>query len=408
MNLPFSKLGPMRSLLLGFLITLLWHSTLYAWPQDWIRSLHNGGALVEDSSGRTLLDYRSNDFFMPASTIKVATAACTLNNMEKDYRFPTDFYVTPDQILYVKGYGDPYLVSEELELIARELKQKGLTSVRGIRLDHTYFASNVSVDGAADSINPYDALNGALIANFNTVDYIKDKNGIRSAEAQTPLTPIALMVAQRNPSGTERVNIGKDPERGARYVGELLQAFLIKAGIKVSGTIESAAVPDSLPRFHRHLSTKSQADVLRGMLEFSTNFIANQLFLVMGAQTFGAPATVAKSQRALRDCLQSIVGWQHFTIIEGAGLSRGNQVTPRQMMALLRHFQNHRDLLPLKKTYFNAKTGTLHGVNTLVGYFDLNDGRTVRFVIMINDNVPFNQRFRLAQELRNHLNAHKP
>ena len=137
-------------------------------------------------------------------------------------------------------------------------------------------------------------------------------------------------------------------------------------------------------------------------------FIANQLFLVMGAQAFGAPATVAKSQRALIDCLRSTLDWQDFTVIEGAGLSRQNQVTPRQMMSLLRHFQQHRDLLPVKKTYFNAKTGTLHGVNTVVGYFDLDDGRTVRFVIMINDNVGFNYRFQLAQQLRNHLNAQSP
>jgi len=188
-------------------------------------------------------------------------------------------------------------------------------------------------------------------------------------------------------------------------VGELLAAFLTDAGIPVGGTIEIAPVPGQLPRFHRHLSSKSQSEVLRGMLEFSTNFIANQLFLVMGAQAFGAPATVAKSQRAFSDCLQSTIGWQDFILIEGAGLSRQNKVTAQQMMALLRHFQKHRELLPLEKKYFHAKTGTLRGVNTLVGYFDLDDGRTVRFVILINHGVPFNHRYKLAQQLRNNLNA---
>ena len=398
----------MRLLVLAFCAFFLASPSAYAWQEDFIRSLHNGGALVEDDRGTIIMEHRSGDFFVPASTIKVATAACSAHYFEDDFRFPTDIYIGPENHLYIKGYGDPFLVSEELTLIAKELRQRGITTVKAITLDNSYFDPDVAVDGAANSINPYDALNGALIANFNTVHYVKKAGKIQSAEPQTPLTPLARQVAQQNPGGKQRVNLGKDAKRGARYVGELLQAFLEAEGVAVSGPIAVGPVPSDLQIFYRHLSSKSQNDLLRGMLEFSTNFIANQLFLTMGARQYGAPGTVQKAQQALERCLREHIGWQNFKVVEGAGLSRQNKVTPRQMIQLLRKFQEHRDLLPLEQKHFRAKTGTLRGVNTLVGYFELEDGRTVRFVIFINDSVPFHHRFNLARTLRRQLNLKKP
>ena len=56
--------------------------------------------------------------FVPASTLKVVTTAAALHRLQPDYQFLTE--VLADNIrgssvgnLFLKGYGDPHLVSEE-------------------------------------------------------------------------------------------------------------------------------------------------------------------------------------------------------------------------------------------------------------------------------------------------------
>jgi D-alanyl-D-alanine carboxypeptidase/D-alanyl-D-alanine-endopeptidase (penicillin-binding protein 4) len=139
------------------------------------------------------------------------------------------------------------------------------------------------------------------------------------------------------------------------------------------------------------------------MLKYSTNFTANQIFLVLGASKFGAPATVSKGQEAMRNCLSKRVGWNDFHVEEGSGLSRRTRVTAAQMTQLLRRFDRYSFLLPDKEGLL-AKTGTLRGVNTLAGYFDLG-GSTgqARFCILINSDVPPTYKFRVANEIRNYL-----
>ncbi len=329
--------------------------------------------------------------------------------MGRDFRFPTEFFLTNDGRLAVKGYGDPFLVSEEIAVIARALKERGLTEVRGLILDTTYFAPGIAIDGTSLTPNPYDALNGALIANFNTVNVHKAGSGPRaavaSAEAQTPLTPLAAETAKGLPGGKQRVNIGNDPLKGALYAGELIAAFLKKEGIAVDGSMKIAERPADARLVHRHLSSKSLDDVVRELLEYSTNFMSNQIFLTMGAEKYGAPATVEKSRRALTEFLAQKIGWKGFTVMEGAGLSRQNQVTPRQMIELLRYFEPYKELLPVEENLFLAKTGTLTGVNTLAGYMSLGNGRHVRFAILVNDKVPFDYKFKLGKMLHAGLNA---
>ncbi len=401
----------MKKLFLSLLFSLV-ASPLCAgdsWQVHFTVALKNGGAYAETEDGKVLFEHRGRDSFIPASTMKIATAACALRVFGRDFRFPTDFYLTKDKRLVVKGYGDPFLVSEELAVAAASLAANGLKGVSGIVLDASYFEPDIKIDGTANSANPYDALNGALIANFNTVNIHKMGSGARaavySAESQTPITSLAQETAKDLPAGKQRINIGQDPRKGARYVGELMAEFLKKEEVRVEGPIELGTAPEGAQHVHRHLSSRRSEDVVRELLKFSTNFMANQVFLALGAERFGAPANVEKAQTVLRDCLKNDVGWTNFHVHEGAGLSRKNAVTPRQMVELLRYFEPHLDLLPLEHEAFRAKTGTLTGVNTFAGFFRKNDGKTVRFAILVNAAVPFDYKFKLAKMLYDGVNG---
>ena len=269
-----------------------------------------------------------------------------------------------------------------------------------IILDNSYFDSAIVIDGMEQSANPYDALNGALLANFNTINIRKLKNGrIVSAEPQTPLTKIAESLAKKLRPGAHRINLGNNPEKAKRYVGELLAEFLKKKGVYISGVVRPARTPSSAELIYRHESSKDLEEILGGMLDFSTNFTANQLFLALGAQQVGPPATVEKGIEVLTHFLKNNVGWNDFQVREGSGLSKLTRVTPRQMVKLLRYFESNRNLLPLKDKVFLAKTGTLNGANTYAGYFPLPNGHSARFAILVNDNVPYDTKFKLARML---------
>lgn len=394
------------STVLLVLLTFTGQAFAQNWKSQFTAELKNGGAIAVDASGKVLYEFRGNDSFIPASTIKVATAAAALKYLGRDYRFVTEVYTGGSDTLYMKGYGDPFLVSEEFKLIAKEISDKGIKSVHRIVVDNSYFDSHIAVDGASASTNPYDALNGALIANFNTINIIKTGNDIRSAESQTPLTPLVRDAAQKLGKGTQRVNLGRDPDIGARYAGELLREFLRQAGVQVDdGEVKIGTVLESAPLLLAHKSSKTLSEDIKDMLEFSTNFMSNQLFLVLGAKKFGAPATVNKSLSVVKDFLKNEIGWQNFELAEGAGLSRQNQVTPREMITLLKYFEPNRDLLPIKEDVLHAKTGTLTGVNTLIGYFQKKSGDWVTFAILVNSSVPFDYKFKLGKMLYDGLSG---
>lgn len=369
--------------------------------QDQIRALvKNGGVYAESEDGQALFALNADTAYIPASTLKIATASAGLDLLGGDYRFPTDFYLDENQNLWIKGYGDPLLISEELALIAARLRDKKLTRVNRIYLDDSFFSPNIEVPGASHSLNPYDAKNGALFANFNTLYVIKTKAGtIASAEPQTPMTALTERFAKSAPRGKSRINLAQYPDQALLYVGHLMKAFLNREDIAVAGEILPGRVPEHLPLLYRHLSTKTLIDVVKSLLEFSTNFTANQLYLHMGAQLGGAPASLDKSKRLMKQYLRDRIGLKKIDLEEGSGLSRKNAVTPREMVQLLHHFAPHYTLLKEKNGVW-AKTGTLNGVSALAGYFRSHDG-LVRFVILLNQGS--NHRDRIVKALQQGL-----
>lgn len=384
--------------LLGLAFTL----ELTAWGADWrddfTRQLKNGSALVERSDGTTLFSYRPKDSMVPASTLKVATSYCVLEELGPDFRIATEFLTDDTGTLFIRGGGDPSLVSEKFKNIALRIRTL-LPNFSRIVVDDTRFDSGLTISGASKTTNPYDAPPGAFLVNFNTVAVNKRSNSkIEQGEEQTPLTPIARDLAKPLAVGNHRINIGSDVRLGTRYAAELL-ATMVFEGTKIRlPQIDFGVVPKSAKLLFRYESPDPLSEMVRGLLKFSTNFTANQLFLIMGAEKLGYPATIAKGKQVLSKCLQERVRWNAFNVEEGAGLSRRNQVTAEQMLRLLRAFEPYKDLLPTDKG-FRAKTGTLTGVNTLVGYFDLPDGQTARFAILVNSEVAADYKFQLAHTL---------
>lgn len=364
----------------------------------------NGSIRVESHDGSPLIRYRDTESFVPASVLKIATAFCALEQLGSDFRFETGFLKDNDDTIYIRGSGDPSLVSETLASIAQNLANS-MKRVDRIIIDTSLFADDLNIDGSERSLNPYDAKNSAFVGNYASATVTHSRKGeVFSAESQTPLTAISRQAALRLPRGTtERVNLSTDWRVGARYGGELLAAFLEQYGVSGSKNVALGTLPNNAQVLFIYRSSLTLGEIVKSMLEYSTNFTANQLFLVLGAERYKAPATVQKGQQVMHTCLQQKLGWHDFHVEEGSGLSRKNRLTSAQVTDLLKSFERYSSLMPMKNG-FVAKTGTLRGVSSLAGYLDLGGQIGIaRFCIIINSEVPGSHKFHVARELQRYL-----
>ncbi|MGR8932606.1 MAG: D-alanyl-D-alanine carboxypeptidase/D-alanyl-D-alanine-endopeptidase [Gammaproteobacteria bacterium] len=360
--------------------------------------LNNAGLIVLDADGKTVLADHADKALIPASTTKLATAWMALTHWGEEYRFRTHFYLDEStQILWVKGSGDPYLVSEELDIIASNLKQKGLRQIEAIGLDTSLFEQGLVLPGTGATNNPYDAVPTAVAANFNTVNIRKAGGHVVSAEPHTPLTAYAESLAGSIRSGELRVNTGPNPRNAEKYFAELLAAFLQKHGVTVGPRIVFGQVPDR-SAIYTHVNSKTLGEIVHNMLKYSTNFVANQLILILSAEAYKRPANTADVKRYMEETLSRRFGWKNFSLSDGAGLSRNNRLSPQQLTELLQALSDWRHLLPEIESGIYAKSGTLSGVSALAGYF-VKHGEWQPFAVVMNEKVPYRLRNRIAREL---------
>jgi len=125
--------------------------------------------------------YKKNGdhLFIPASNVKLLTTAAALRKLGPGFRFLTRIYSngpingrTLEGDLFIKGYGDPKLVTEEMWILANQVKDLPVNKVKGnLIADDTYFDDELRIKTWKKEWGPeaYNAPLGALSFNFNTV-----------------------------------------------------------------------------------------------------------------------------------------------------------------------------------------------------------------------------------------------
>jgi D-alanyl-D-alanine carboxypeptidase len=149
-------------------------------------------------------------------------------------------------VLYVRGGGDPFLITEELTLLARGLVAAiGKQPLRGIVLDASYYPADLRIPGIEDTEEAYYALNSALA--------------------------VSLL-----------------------YAGELIAAFIERPGDSVEGEIATGSAPTGLEPVYVRRQSRTLSKILLELLRASNNYIADQVFLEMvgTASMFGQPREI--------------------------------------------------------------------------------------------------------------------
>ncbi len=393
-----------------------------------------------------LYEKNSNRFFIPASNIKLLTSAVVLKALGGEYQFLTTVS-TDGEIkkgilngnLYLKGFGDPRLVSEELWMIVKNIRNLGIKKINGnIIADDTYFDDKRTTAGVSKNSGPepYNARVSALSLNFNTVtvyispaekvgdppivtvdpptQYIKVSNKAKTASRKKRKKLIVdraigngydtvIVKGSVNVSGYHTYLNISNP---TLYTITVFKEFLEKDGIKVSGTISIAKQPENVKELAIHKS-RPLALIIQDMNKISNNFISEQVLKTAGAERFGPPGTTQKGLDLIDQFMKSMsYSSSSYSIVDGSGLSKQNRLSPDQIVSVLKMMFNDFSVKSeyvsslgimgidgslkkrlnefSKKRYIRAKTGTLNGANSLSGYIGTEDGEELAFSILIN------------------------
>jgi D-alanyl-D-alanine carboxypeptidase/D-alanyl-D-alanine-endopeptidase (penicillin-binding protein 4) len=141
------------------------------------------------------------------------------------------------------------------------------------------------------------------------------------------------------------------------------------------------------------------ADLLAIMNKESNNFYAEQIF-----RTYGWAGSVRGGANRTETFMRRAgVNTRNILVRDGSGLSRKDLITPRAMVQLLAHMDEHRERaaflssLPLggergstleyrlRSRPVRAKTGSLRFIRSLSGYATRPDGSRVAFALFANN-----------------------
>lgn len=400
-----------------------------------------GIKVVSLTTSETLYELNSTMLFMPASNEKLFTSAAALADMGKDFLFTTRVSIDgSDSLIFIKGSGDPLLSSEDLDSLARIIKEKAPAERTWTLVgDVSYFDSLYWGVGWMwdDEQEDYNMAISPLSVNSNAVTVQVRPGKLEDASvrvqtmpptryvsientATTPVdTPVVPLTVTRN--WRERSNMitvaGQLLHRDSlserhlsvwqpeRYALTLLAERLQFYGLKVNGIETDTVSPNAslLTEFSHRLDS-----VVIFQNKVSDNLSAENVLKTLSAERIGRPGTARSGIFLVKQFLSSIgADTAKLLMVDGSGLSRYNLTSPDIIVRLLGAMYKRNDLF---ETFYNslpiagvdgtlstrmkgtsaegnlrAKTGTLTGASSLSGYVKTASNDTLAFSILINN-----------------------
>jgi len=409
------------------------------------------GIEVRDAAtGQVIYSHGADRQLVPASNVKIVTIATAMALLRPDYKYRTEVLVdglprkgTVFGNMYLKGYGDPSLVDEQLWTLARDIAYRGVIEIKGkIIADDSYFDRNYYGEGWGKiEDDPYFAPISALSLNFNTfvvtanpADQVggrpklfympPDKHlQLVNRAITTGAGGSVLKVIEKSDeinsyevvgsisAGSKALEIRRTIGDPALYTVGSFEAYLTSWGVVTSGSIDRGKTPAQARLFH-YVESKPLSNILEDVGKVSSNFGAEQVVKTLcaekGAPEEKSPATTQCGLKVIADFLEKIgIPKGGYTMMDGSGLSRSDRISAKQLNDVLMAMYGDARLWPefaaslsiggvdgtLEKRYLNsplrglvrAKTGHLNGVNALSGFVRARDGRMLVFSIIFND-----------------------
>ncbi len=398
-------------------------------------------------SGEVLLQWQANVPRNPGSTIKLLTTLAALDTLGPTYTWHTDIYALGeindgrlDGDLLIKGYGDPFLVTERVWQMLRRVRQAGIREISGdLLLDDSYFDVDDHDPAAFDrqALRAYNVAPNALLMNFKVVRYwfepdheaanvdvwmdpaltnLQTDNQLalvagscrgyqRGIAVSTNVAVDKMTFSGKFPNGCKRYAMDRAVLGHKEFAFGLFSSLWQESGGAFDGTWKDALASQDIEPVIEFQSL-SLADVITRINKHSNNVMARQLLYTLSAEVLGEPGTEEGGRNAVRDWLRrNGLVFSQLAFDNGAGLSRNARMTAADFGAML-NFAWQQPYMPeyvastslagLDGTLSrrledgplqgkaHLKTGSLDHVTAIAGYLQARSGR--RFTIVVLQN----------------------
>ena len=403
--------------------------------------------VADVDSGEVVLSWRDGEPRNPASTIKLLTTLVSLDILGPAYRWKTEVYAEGeiseeilDGDLLLKGYGDPFLVTERVWQMLRNIRHSGIREITGdLKIDDSYFEVG-EYDPAAFDRQPLRAYNvspNALLMNFKVVRYWfepDEKNGVVSVRLEPPLDNLRVenrlglrpgscrgyqrgikitangpvdqvTFSGRFPEGCKRYAMDRTALSHNEFVYGLFRSLWRESGGVFDGGWQNVVVEDDAEPVLTFDSVPLSEMIAR-VNKHSNNVMARQLLYTLSAEVSGSPGTEEGGKQVIAEWLkENQLESCSLAIENGAGLSRNSRITAQGMGSLLT-FAWRQPYMPeylasmsltgldgtlsrrFRRTELigkaHMKTGSMDHVTAIAGYLQSRSGRRFAVVALHN------------------------
>lgn len=409
-----------------------------------------GIQVVRLPRGQVVWEYQPQIPLVLASLAKVLTSYAALEHLGASHTFRTGIWALQaprggviSGNVWIRGEGDPYLLTEKAWLLALKLKALGVERISGgVLVDNSFFSPPVErlcIDGRCE--RPHNPVITPTAFNFNTLQFqvypgaaagspvyvtwfppgsyvavenraqtvasngklsvglvsLGVKEGGREAFRLTGTVPVGI----QNPL-EYRVNVA-DPEA---FTAQSFRELLRQCGITVTGSEAGAGrVPSGAKLLTFHHSPPL-GDLLFGLNRYSNNFMAEVLLRDLGATRSGdSSSSLTAGLQVLRESLLRLgLHPEEFQLDSGSGLSRTSRASARTFCKVLEavymdftaapefvsslaqngHDGTLRRRLRTDALLVRGKTGTLSQVITFSGYVSDSHGKVYAVTVLLN------------------------
>jgi serine-type D-Ala-D-Ala carboxypeptidase/endopeptidase (penicillin-binding protein 4) len=398
-----------------------------------------GIAIKNLASQQTLYNRDAEKYFNPASNIKLLTTAAALKQLGADFQIRTSVYQDGDGILRVVGRGDPSLKVPQLQELAQQLQQQGITQINQLIADDSHFQGDIVHPSWEweDLAAYYGAPVNSLIVNENASLFTVSPQTIGKPLQIKWNEPMeAFQWRMENNSLTTDEGQSNFVKVSRDLTGPVLR-IQGQMAVNSSPTIRAIAVFDPVQNFLRHFrqtlvrSGIAVQEMSHGTGETNqteiaavkspplaelikeTNINSNNLYAEALLRTLGITQPANKNQTTANAGLEVVkttltelgIDPNSYILVDGSGLSRKNLITPQALVQILQvmdkssQAQIFRASLPiagvngtlrnrLRDTpavgIVQAKTGTMTGVVSLSGYINSPNYQPLAFSIIVN------------------------
>lgn len=338
-------------------------------------------ALVQEvGATRPLLSVNPAAAMNPASVMKLVTTYAALELLGPAYRWKTEAWASAsvhhgvlEGDLVLKGYGDPKLDLEAFWILLRALRGKGLREIRGdLVLERSHFERAPGDTGRfdGDPFRPYNVLPDALLVNFKSLRFaflpeperrtvrlyvephppaLEVVNSLRLVDGACPQGQAFrdLLKATFEPARQRALFSGQYPASCGEkdlhvallepndHAAGMMRQLWAEMGGTWAGAAREGPLPPAALLLHT-MDSATLAEIVRDTNKFSNNTMARQLFLTLGAESAGPPASGDKASAAIRAWIaRKGIAAPELVMENGSGLSRIERISAANLARLL-------------------------------------------------------------------------